>query len=187
MYVIAGFYNNPANAEAFRDHYLNKHSLLAQELPGIERFELHWTEPEDESGFILGALMYWQDKAAAMASFTSPAGDAAMADVPNFAGAGLTIVMGDVRPILGTAPSAGEQLHTLISLYEDSTEPADSWSTDAHGAREVITWNSEADDSGTAPAYSVIVAGAWDAASGRDEAASGAGGRTLSGTATVVV
>jgi uncharacterized protein (TIGR02118 family) len=205
QYLIGGFYNHPADPEAFSEHYLNVHTGFALELPNISRFTLSWIADDQRgaSPYLMAALMYWDTKETAIDSFDSPAGIAAMQDVPNFAGAGVSIVMADVQlrtHYSQASTDSAEDAQSLIALYEFPTKGAaglaeevdDWWLANAPDATEVAICRSENGLDGSPPPYSLVVAVHWDSAAECENllaarGPSGQGGFGLSaGTTTIL-
>lgn len=98
MYQLTAAYDHPADPDAFLEHYRTKHVALARELPGVR--SLGWTVCETPDGsppahFVI-AVLRWDSRAEALAALDSPAGQAVVADLANFATAGVAIDLGDV-------------------------------------------------------------------------------------------
>jgi uncharacterized protein (TIGR02118 family) len=103
VFQLTAFYNHPEDVEAFDKHYDEVHTPLAAKLPGLQRFTVSRPGPDQDGNqpaYHLIAVLEWADQAALDAGFAGPEGEAAMADLPKFAGAGVTIVTGPGRTVL---------------------------------------------------------------------------------------
>ena len=81
-------YNQPPDVDAFLQHYEGVHVALAQKIPGLEHFE--WsrvvaTASGDEPRYIVLAELTFASMDAFGASLATPEGQAAAADVGEFA------------------------------------------------------------------------------------------------------
>lgn len=98
MYQLVASYAHPENPAAFLEHYRTKHAPIAREFPKVRSFT--WTVCETADGsrpaHHLIAIVTWDGKEDALAALGSPAGEAAVADLANFAGAGVDIEFGEV-------------------------------------------------------------------------------------------
>lgn len=84
-------YKQPADPAAFDEHYAGVHVPLAKRLPGLRSYTL--VRP-GEDDYHLVATLTWDDEPAFQAAMGSEAGKAAVADLPNFAGAGAVMLTG---------------------------------------------------------------------------------------------
>jgi uncharacterized protein (TIGR02118 family) len=76
-------YTHPADADAFDQHYLGVHGPLVQAIPGLQRFESGRVDaPLDggEHSWYRVAELYFADRSAMDAGFSSPEGQATAAD-----------------------------------------------------------------------------------------------------------
>lgn len=90
-------YRQPADPEAFDQHYRDVHAALGRALPGLRSFT--GTHPSPGPGgaapaYYFVAALGFDDEAALRAALGSPAGAATAADLPNFAGAGVDLMTG---------------------------------------------------------------------------------------------
>lgn len=97
MYQLTASYAPPSDPAAFLDHYRSVHAPLGRALPDVRSFT--WTICRSVDGsppahFVL-AVLRWDDEQHAMAALGSPAGAAVVADLANFAGAGVDIELGE--------------------------------------------------------------------------------------------
>lgn len=97
MYQLVATYAPPDDPEAFLAHYRTTHMPLARAFPGVR--SLTWMICETLDGsppphFVV-ITARWDSKEDALASVASPEGQAAVADLANFAGAGVDIEFGE--------------------------------------------------------------------------------------------
>ena len=93
-------YQMPSDTAAFDHHYREVHAPLARKIPGLRRFETNAgpvMTPEGPSDVHLIAILHFDDMAAIAAAFASPEGQAAAADVANFATGGASLLMYDTQ------------------------------------------------------------------------------------------
>jgi uncharacterized protein (TIGR02118 family) len=98
MVKLVGAYGKPEDTAAFDAHYAETHAPLAEKIPNMRRFEygkvLGMGDGTDAPYYYLAEL--WFDSAADLqAALGSPEGQAAAADVPNFASGGLTLMVAE--------------------------------------------------------------------------------------------
>ncbi len=89
-------YKTPSDITAFDRHYRDVHAPLAHKIPGLRRFETNAgpvMTPEGPSDIHLIAILHFDDMPAIGAAFASAEGQAAAADVANFATGGASMVM----------------------------------------------------------------------------------------------
>jgi len=96
-YQVIAIYNHPESVEAFDAHYDGTHAPIVLSFPGLRGFTV--TRPEaDAAGpppsYML-AVMTFDDAEAMKVAMSGAEGAAAVADMANFAGAGVTVVTGD--------------------------------------------------------------------------------------------
>ena len=102
MYQLTALYSHPEDPAAFDKHYREVHAVLAAKLPGLQRFTISWPAPGEDGAkpsYHLVATLVWDSAEDLQASFASPEGEAAMADLSNFAGAGVDIVTGPAEVV----------------------------------------------------------------------------------------
>lgn len=98
MFQLTALYNHPEDPAAFDKHYDDVHAGLAAKLPGLKRYTVSRPGPDPEGNkpqYHLVGVLEWEDEAAFGASLGTPEGEAALADLPNFAGAGVTMLTGN--------------------------------------------------------------------------------------------
>ena len=93
-------FSDPADADAFVQHYVHVHVPLVQALPGLRAFEygraltnFDGSEPD----VFWSISMTFDDEAAMHAAFASPEGKATMADVPNYQAGSMKSVVSEVQ------------------------------------------------------------------------------------------
>ena len=97
MYQLTALYNQPEDPAAFDKHYDGVHAPLALKLPGLQRFTISRPAADAEGNkplFHLIAVLEFEDEAAFGAGMGGAEGQAAVADLENFAGAGVTLLTG---------------------------------------------------------------------------------------------
>jgi uncharacterized protein (TIGR02118 family) len=90
QFVVA--YRKPADPAAFDRYYFENHIPLAKTIPGLRRYLVSRgpvVAPEGASPFHLMAVLSFDSVADIQKAFVSPQGQAAVADVQKFAGAGV--------------------------------------------------------------------------------------------------
>lgn len=100
MAKLLVMYHTPSNAAAFDRYYSGTHMVLAKKLPGVRSYKLSKgpiATPGGSSPYHLIAELTFDSMGALQAALGSPAGQAAVADLANFASAGVTISMYDMR------------------------------------------------------------------------------------------
>lgn len=103
MFQLTALYSHPEDPAAFDKHYREVHAVLASKLPGLRRFTMSWPAPGPDGAkpsYHLVAALYWDSPEELQASFASPEGEAAMADLANFAGAGVDILSGPAEAVV---------------------------------------------------------------------------------------
>ena len=93
MHVLMVCYGHPADPAAFDAHYTSTHVPLAEKIPGMESFTFRHCASLDASPppYYLIAELGFASAEALAAAFASPEGQAAAADIPNFASGGVTM------------------------------------------------------------------------------------------------
>jgi uncharacterized protein (TIGR02118 family) len=98
LFQLTALYNPPADPAAFDKHYDEVHAGLATKLPGLQRYTVTRPGPDPEGNppaYHLVAVLEWESASAFQEAIGSEQGQAALADLPNFAGAGMTMLSGD--------------------------------------------------------------------------------------------
>ena len=97
MFQLTALYNHPEDPAAFDRHYDGVHAPLAKKLPGLQRYVVSRPAPGPDGAkpdYHLVAILEFADAAAFQAGMGSEEGQAAVADLENFAGAGVSRLTG---------------------------------------------------------------------------------------------
>jgi len=95
-------YNQPADPAAFDRHYSETHIPLAKKIPGVRSFTVSSSKPTMVTGSVSPHLIVeleFDSMVALQAAMASPEGQAAAADLANFAQAGVTLLVYDTRAV----------------------------------------------------------------------------------------
>lgn len=95
-------YKTPRDASAFDKHYFEKHVPIAKKMPGLRKYEVSKgavATPAGASNYYLVAILHFDDVAAIQAAFASAEGQAAVADLQNFATGGADIFLFETRDV----------------------------------------------------------------------------------------
>lgn len=102
MHKLIALYHQPEDRTQFRDHLLGIHLPLVAAFPGLRAIRVGF-DAADPSGaaasYFAVVECEFDDESAMRAALASKAGQAAAADVPNYAGAGVTIVTLEVESV----------------------------------------------------------------------------------------
>lgn len=96
MTKLTVLYGNPTDTDAFDEHYRSTHAPLADKIPGVQRFEAARVVGNVDGSpaqYHLIAELVFEDMAQFQASMGSPEGQAAGADVANFATGGAALII----------------------------------------------------------------------------------------------
>jgi uncharacterized protein (TIGR02118 family) len=102
MAQLVVMYKSPTDVDAFNKYYFDKHISIAKKIPGLRQYEVSQgpvASPAGPSGYHLVALLHFDDLTAIQGAFGSAEGQAAVADVQNFATGGVDIIMFDTRQV----------------------------------------------------------------------------------------
>jgi uncharacterized protein (TIGR02118 family) len=100
MAALVALYQKPQDVEAFEAHYFSKHVPLAKRIPGLRRYEVSSgpvSTPQGPSSYHMIALLTFDSGSAIQQALASPEGQAAAADLGNFAQAGVELLVFDSR------------------------------------------------------------------------------------------
>jgi uncharacterized protein (TIGR02118 family) len=95
-------YKKPADAAAFDAYYFGTHVPLAKKIPGLRTYEVNAGPvgtPQGPSSLHLIATLTFDSMEAIGQAFASKEGQAAAADVGNFAQAGVEMLMFDTKMV----------------------------------------------------------------------------------------
>lgn len=93
----------PEDTQAFTDYYMSTHIPIAKKMEELTGWNLTWVDHSENEGMpaiFLIADLYAKDRASMDAILASPEGQAASADVANFATGGAFFIFGDEQPVL---------------------------------------------------------------------------------------
>src|SRR5262244_4596783 len=102
MARVVVMYKTPKDPVAFDQYYFAAHVPIAHRIPGLRKYEVSQgavASPGGPSGVHLVAVLHFDDMAAVGRGLTSGEGQAAVADVQNFATGGVDILMYDRREV----------------------------------------------------------------------------------------
>ena len=95
MHRLIALYNHPTDAVHFRRHLSEVHLPIVARFPGLRSlrvgFELS-AGPDSSSPYFAVVECDFDDETALQVALESPAGVEAVADVPNYAGGGFSIL-----------------------------------------------------------------------------------------------
>ncbi|HEX6020409.1 MAG TPA: EthD family reductase [Solirubrobacter sp.] len=99
MHRLLVLYPPPRDPDHFRTYYEETHLPLAAKLPGLRgyRYGFDVATAEGESPYFCVFEGDFDDAAALGAAFESPEGQAALADIPNYATGGAVALNYEVR------------------------------------------------------------------------------------------
>ena len=98
MAKLYAIYQQPADAARFDAYYFDTHVPLAKTIPGLRSYEVTHGDVMGMAGkhaVYLVATLQFDSMAAIAAAMASPQGQAAAADLANFATAGVEFLMGE--------------------------------------------------------------------------------------------
>ncbi|MEV0389183.1 EthD family reductase [Nonomuraea sp. NPDC050643] len=95
-FQLIALYAHPESATAFDKHYDETHAVLVARLPGLRAFTAMRPAPAggERAAYHLAAVLTFDDEKAFAAAMATEEGKAAVADLANFAGAGVTMLTG---------------------------------------------------------------------------------------------
>jgi uncharacterized protein (TIGR02118 family) len=102
MAKLIALYKTPADAAAFDAHYFGTHVPISKKVPGLQRYEVNdgpVGSPQGASPYHLAAVLSFDSAEALQRGFGSPEGQAAVADLGNFAQAGVDILIFDSKEV----------------------------------------------------------------------------------------
>jgi uncharacterized protein (TIGR02118 family) len=102
MAKLIVMYRAPKDPEAFDRYYFSTHVPLAWKIPGLEKYEISEgavTSPAGQAPYYLVAVLHFPSLAALQTALSSPEGQAAAGDIPNFADAGAELLFFDSKEV----------------------------------------------------------------------------------------
>lgn len=100
MIKITLLYGHPQDPQAFERYYRETHLPLAGRMSGVARLEQTRFGPGLDAAppeYYRMAELYFTNAAQLQTTLGSPEGQAAVADLPNFATGGVTVLVGTVE------------------------------------------------------------------------------------------
>lgn len=102
MAKLVALYKKPANAAAFDAYYVSKHIPIAKNVPGLRHYEINTGPvgtPTGPAPYHVVAMMTFDSLDAIQRALTSPEGQAAAADLANFAQAGVELLVFESKEV----------------------------------------------------------------------------------------
>jgi uncharacterized protein (TIGR02118 family) len=102
MAQLVVLYKTPQDAAAFDKYYFDRHVPIAKRYPGLRSYDVSQgavATPAGPSGYHLVATLTFDNLAAIQSALSSAEGQAAVADVQNFATGGWDVIMFDTRAV----------------------------------------------------------------------------------------
>ena len=102
MAKLIAMYKTPTDSAAFDRHYFGAHVKLAKAIPGLRGYEVTRgpiMTPAGPAPYYLVAVLTFDSMASIQAALASPQGQATVADLGNFASAGVEILMADSEAV----------------------------------------------------------------------------------------
>jgi uncharacterized protein (TIGR02118 family) len=99
---IVVLYKTPKNAAAFDRYYFETHAPIAKKIPGLRKYDVTAgaiTTPAGPSPVHLIATLTFDSMAAIQSALGSPGGQAAVADLANFADGGVDIYFHETKEL----------------------------------------------------------------------------------------
>ena len=93
---VLALYNTPTDPTHFEQYYHGTHIPLAKKLPGLRSYTISKGAigtPAGAAPYYMVADLEFDSMEAIQAALTSPEGATTVADVPNFASGGVTLMM----------------------------------------------------------------------------------------------
>ena len=102
MAKVIAMYKRPADPAAFDRYYRDVHVPIAKKVPGLRRYEVNTGPvgtPAGEAPYHVVAIMTFDSLDAIQRALTSPEGQAAAADLANFAQADVELMIFESRDV----------------------------------------------------------------------------------------
>jgi uncharacterized protein (TIGR02118 family) len=98
---VLELYNVPADPTAFEQYYRGTHIPIGKRLPGLRSYVVNKGPLASAGGapYYLVAVLSFDSMDAIQAAMGAPEGQAMLADVPNFATGGVTILMYETEAV----------------------------------------------------------------------------------------
>ena len=102
-YQLTVLYKQPDDVDAFDKYYESTHVPIATKVPGLRSYTLSGPVPGPDGAqplYHLVAALTWDSAEDFQAGMASPEGEAALADVANFATGGVDVLAGPVYSLV---------------------------------------------------------------------------------------
>jgi len=96
MAKLLALYKKPGDAAAFNSYYFSTHVPIAKQISGLRRYEVSTgpvATPQGKSSYHLAAILSFDSMSALEEALNSAQGQAAAADLENFAQAGVELLV----------------------------------------------------------------------------------------------
>jgi uncharacterized protein (TIGR02118 family) len=103
MVRLLVLYGHPKDPAAFDRYYREKHIPIARRMKGLKKWtigKVQGTADGNPSPYYLVADLYAESRQAFEEILSSPEGQAAVADVPNYASGGATFIYTEVEELI---------------------------------------------------------------------------------------
>jgi uncharacterized protein (TIGR02118 family) len=103
MIRLSVLYGHPIDPKAFDSYYAEVHLPLAKKIKGLRKWtvgKILGTPGDEPAPYYYVADLYAESRAAMEDILASPEGQAAVADVPNYATGGATFIYTEVKEII---------------------------------------------------------------------------------------
>jgi uncharacterized protein (TIGR02118 family) len=103
MIRLLVLYGHPQEPAAFDQYYRDKHIPIAKRMKGLKKWtigKVQGTPGADPSPYYYVADLYMESREAFEQLLASPEGQAAVADVPNYATGGVTFLYTEIEEII---------------------------------------------------------------------------------------
>jgi uncharacterized protein (TIGR02118 family) len=103
MVKLQVLYGHPKDPAAFEAYYRDPHTPIALKVPGLRRFDIGKVLGEPGGGqpaYYRTADLFFDDMDALTSALSSPEGEAAAADLGNFATGGVTLMVAETQDLL---------------------------------------------------------------------------------------
>ena len=100
MNKVTLLYGHPKDPDAFEKYYKETHLPIASKMKGVTKLELTKFLSAPDGGMAASyrmAELYFSSQSEMEQTLGSPEGQAAVADLPNFATGGVTVIIGTVE------------------------------------------------------------------------------------------
>jgi uncharacterized protein (TIGR02118 family) len=95
MAAVVVLYNTPTDPDAFDAYYESTHSPLAKQIPGLRSYRVSTgpvVTPDGPAPYHLVAVLSFDSMSELQGALGTPEGQAAVADLGNFATGGVTVL-----------------------------------------------------------------------------------------------